>query len=138
MWIYKTSIDWTEGKKGEANCDGKPGLEVATPPEFGGPEDIWTPEDLLTSAVESCIMASSLFFLDRGKVGFRSYKSKAAGHLEKGPTGLVFSRIAVAVTLELEDPSQADAAHKAVVQAEKNCPLSNSLSCPVELSINVS
>ncbi len=137
MWVYKTSIDWTEGKKGEANCDGKPGLEVATPPEFGGPEDIWTPEDLLTSAVESCIMASSLFFLDRGKVSFRSYKSKAAGHLEKGPIGLVFSRIAVEVTLELEDPSQADAAHKAVVQAEKTCPLSNSLSCPVELSINV-
>ncbi len=138
MWTYKTSIDWTEGKKGEANCTGKPAIEVATPPEFGGPENIWTPEDLLTSAVESCIMASALFFLNRGKVQLRSYKSKATGSLEKGPTGLAFTRIAVGVTLELEDPAQADAAHKAVVQAEKTCPLSNSLSCPVELSINVS
>jgi len=138
MWTYKTSVDWKEGKTGEANCSGKPGLEVATPPEFGGPEGIWTPEDLLTTAVESCIMASALFFLNRGKVQFRSYKSKAAGHLEKGPTGLVFSRIVVEVTLVLEDPGQADAAHKAVVQAEKTCPLSNSLSCPVELAINLS
>ena len=138
MWTYETSVDWKEGKTGEANCSGKPGLEVATPPEFGGPEGIWTPEDLLTTAVESCIMASSLFFLNRGKIGFKSYKSKAVGHLEKGPTGLVFSRIAIEVSLELEDSGQADAAHKAVVQAEKSCPLSNSLSCPVELSINVS
>jgi len=138
MWTYKTSVDWKEGKKGEANCSGKPSLEVATPPEFGGPENIWTPEDLLTSAVESCIMASALYFLNRGKIPFRSYKSKAVGTLEKGPIGLVFSRIAVEVTLELEDPAQADAAHKAVVQAEKTCPLSNSLDCPVELSINVS
>ena len=138
MWTYETSIDWTEGKIGEANSNGKPALQIATPPEFGGPEGIWTPEDLLTSAVESCIMASSLFFLNRSKVQTRSYKSKAVGHLEKGPTGLAFTRIAVAVTLELEDPAQADAAHKAVVQAEKTCPLSNSLSCPVELSINIS
>ena len=137
MWTYETSMDWKEGKQGVANCSGKPAIEVATPPEFGGPEGIWTPEDLLTTAVESCIMASSLFFLNRSKVGFKSYKSKAVGTLEKGPTGLSFSRIAVEVILELEDPSQADAAHKAVVRAEKTCPLSNSLSCPVELSISV-
>ena len=138
MWTYETSIDWKEEKTGEANCNGKPAITVATPPEFGGPEGIWTPEDLLTSAVESCIMASSLFFLNRSKIQMRSYKSKATGTLEKGPTGLAFTRITVAVTLELEDLAQADAAHKAVVQAEKTCPLSNSLSCPVELSINIS
>ena len=137
MWTYETSVDWKEGKTGETRCEGKPAIEVATPPEFGGPEGVWTPEDLLTSAVESCIMASSLFFLNRSKVAFKSYSSKAVGHLEKGPTGLVFSRIAVEVSLELEDASQADAAHRAVVQAEKTCPLSNSLSCPVELAINV-
>ena len=138
MWTYETSVEWKEGKVGEANCGGKPAIKVATPPEFGGPEGIWTPEDLLTSAVESCIMASALFFLNRGKIGIKSYKSKSVGTLEKGPTGLVFSRIAVEVGLELEDPAESDAAHKAIVQAEKTCPLSNSLNCPVELAINLS
>ena len=137
MWTYKTSIEWSGGKKGEAKSNGKPALEVATPPEFGGPEGVWTPEDLLTSAVESCIMASALFFIDRGGIALKSYRSKAVGHMEKGPTGLVFSRIAVEVSLGLEDPAQADAAQKAVMQAEKSCPLSNTLNCPVELSIKV-
>ncbi len=138
MWTYETSVDWKEEKTGKAHCEGKPAIEVATPPEFGGPEGIWTPEDLLTSAVESCIMASSLFFLNRGKIGFRSYKSKATGTMEKGAGGLTFSRIAVEVTVELDDPAQADAAHKAVIQAEKTCPLSNSLKCPVELDVHIS
>ena len=138
MWTYETSVDWKEKKTGEAHCEGKPAIAVATPPEFGGPEGIWTPEDLLTSAVESCIMASSLFFLNRGKIGFRSYKSKASGTMEKGAGGLTFSRIAVEVTVELDDPAQADAAHKAVIQAEKTCPLSNSLKCPVELDVHIS
>ena len=138
MWTYETSVEWKEGKQALARCSGKPDIEVSTPPEFGGPEGFWSPEDLQTGAVESCIMASSLFFLERGNIPFRSYRSKAVGTLEKGPAGLVFSRIAVEVTLQLENPAQAEAAHKAVVQAEKTCPLSNSLSCPVELSINVS
>ncbi len=137
MWTYETSVDWKEEKTGVARCEGKPAIEVTTPPEFGGPEGVWTPEDLLTSAVESCIMASSLFFLNRSKVGFRSYKSKATGTMEKGAGGLTFSRIAVEVSLELDDPAQADAARKAVIQAEKTCPLSNSLKCPVELVVNV-
>lgn len=137
MWTYETSVTWKEGKVGEASCGDKPTLTTATPPEFGGPEGIWTPEDLLTTAVESCIMASALFFLNRSKVAFRSYKSKAVGTLEKGATGLMFSRIAVEIVLELEDASQADLARKALVQAEKTCPLSNSLSCPVELSMNI-
>ncbi len=137
MWKYETTVNWKEEKIGEANCGGKPAITVATPPEFGGPEGIWTPEDLLTSAVESCIMASSLFFLNRGKIAFRSYKSKATGTMEKGADGLTFSRIAVEVTLELDDPAQAELARKAIVQAEKTCPLSNSLKCPVELLVNV-
>lgn len=137
MWTYETSVEWKEGKIGEARCNEKPAITVATPPEFGGPEGIWTPEDLLTSAVESCIMASALFFMNRGKIQIRTYQSKATGTLEKSPSGLVFSRIAVEVDVALEDPDQADAAQKALVQAEKSCPLSNTLNCPVELTITI-
>ncbi|MDZ8118824.1 OsmC family protein [Pontiella agarivorans] len=137
MWTYQTSVEWKTDKQGTAHCEGKPAIDVATPPEFGGPEGFWTPEDLMTAAVESCIMASALFFLNRGKIGFRSYSSHAAGTMEKGPSGLVFSRISVTVTLELEDAAQADAARKALQQAEKTCPLSNTLSCPVELTLEI-
>lgn len=138
MWTYETSVDWKQGKTGETRSSGKPTVEVATPPEFGGPENIWTPEDLLTSSVATCIMTSALFFIDRAKIQLRSYKSNATATMEKGPTGLVITGITVAVTVELADPSQSEATHKALVQAEKTCPISNSLNCAVELTLQIS
>ncbi len=138
MWTYEISVDWKEGKIGETRCEGKPAIDVATPPEFGGPEGIWSPEDLLTSAVATCIMTSALFFIDRAKIQLRTYKSNAAGTMEKTDAGLAITRIAIDVSIELDDLAQADAARKAVEQAEKTCPLSNSLKCPVELTVNVS
>ncbi len=138
MWTYETSVDWKEGKTGETRCDGKPAIEVATPPEFGGPENIWTPEDLLTSAVAACIMTSALFFIDRAKIQLRSYKSKATATMEKTPAGLAITRIVIAASIELHDMEQEAAARKAMEQAEKSCPLSISLTCPVELDVHVS
>ncbi|MDF7798804.1 OsmC family protein [Pontiellaceae bacterium B1224] len=137
MWNYKTSIEWTANKQGTLQCAGKPDIEVATPPEFGGPEGFWTPEDLLTGSVESCIMASALFFLTRGKIGFHAYRSNAVSTMEKSPSGLIFNGIALEITLELQDSGQADAARSALMQAEKTCPLSGSLNCPVELEIKL-
>ena len=135
MWTYKTAVDWKEGKTGETRSPGKPTIEVATPPEFGGPENIWTPEDLLTSSVATCIMTSALFFLQRSKIALRSYASEATATMEKGPTGLAITGVKVAVTVALEDASQVDAARKAVERAEKTCPISNSLNCPVSLEL---
>ncbi len=138
MWTYETAVDWKAGKTGETRSAGKPTVEVATPPEFGGPENIWTPEDLLTSSVATCIMTSALFFLDRSRIALRAYKSNATATMEKGPAGLTITGVKVAVTVELEDPEQAEAARKAVEQAEKTCPISNSLQCPVEMELLVS
>ncbi len=138
MWKYEVAVDWKEGKTGESRCAGKPAIEVATPPEFGGPENIWTPEDLLTSAVATCIMTSALFFIGRAKIQMRSYKSNAVGTMEKTAAGLEITRIEVTVSIELEDPAQEEAVRKAMEQAEKTCPLSNSLKCPVALVVNVS
>lgn len=137
MWTYETQVDWKQGKTGETRSSGKPAVEVATPPEFGGPENIWTPEDLLTSAVATCVMTSALFFIDRAKIQLRAYKSNAVATMEKGPTGLTITGIKVEVRVELKDPSQAEAARKAVEQAEKTCPISNSLKCPVALALQV-
>ena len=138
MWTYETSVDWKEEKIGETRCAGKPAIEVATPPEFGGPENIWTPEDLLTSAVATCIMTSALFFFGRAKIQPRAYKSKATATMEKISAGLAITRMTIAVSIELDDMEQETAVRKAMEQAEKTCPLSISLKCPVELDVHIS
>ena len=137
MWTYETSVDWKQGKTGVTRSIGKPTVEVATPPEFGGPENIWTPEDLLTSAVATCIMTSALFFIDRAKIGLLSYKSNAVATMEKTATGLEITGVKVDVSVEVADAGQQEAARHAIEQAEKTCPISNSLRCPVFMNLQV-
>jgi len=138
MWKYDTAINWKEAKKGEMLAEGKPSLEVATPPEFGGPENIWTPEDLLTSAVASCLMTSLLFFAEKSRIVMCSYTSQATATMEKTPEGLRITGVKVAVHVTLAEKKQEAALKKAMAFAEKTCPVSHSLVCPVELTLQVS
>ena len=138
MWTYETAVDWKEGKIGKTRAAGKPTVEVATPPEFGGPENYWSPEELISSAVASCVMTSALFFFERGKIALRSYKSKATTTMGKGPAGLALTGMKITIDLKLEDPAQEEAARTAVQQAKKSCPLSNALTIPVEMELTIS
>jgi organic hydroperoxide reductase OsmC/OhrA len=137
MWTYETSVVWKEGKLGETHAGGKPPIEVATPPEFGGPGNYWTPEDLLTSAVASCIMTSALFFIERADIILRSYMSNATGQMEKGPGGLTITSVKVEIAVTLAEPDDEPALRKAIDRAEATCPISRSLNCPVEVTLHV-
>jgi organic hydroperoxide reductase OsmC/OhrA len=137
MWKYNTTVAWKSGKEGSLQCEGKPEVPVATPPEFGGPKDIWTPEDLLTGAVASCVMTSLLFFAEKAGIKMRSYTSRATGTMEKTPQGLAITGVAIEVAVGLGDPGQEPAIRKAMERAEQTCPVSRSLKCPVALTLQV-
>lgn len=138
MWTYQTSVNWTSGKAGVLRSENKPDVPVGTPPEFGGPkEGCWTPEDLVAGAAGSCIMASTLFFIDRAGIELTSYNSRASAVMEKRLSGLAITGVTVEVTVTLNQPGQEAALREAIHQAEKNCPVSALLKCPVELSMNI-
>jgi len=137
MWQYETSVVWKEGKRGEIHSGGKHPIEAATPPEFGGPQNYWSPEDLLTGSVATCIMTSAIFFLERAGVEINAYISNATGRMEKGAKGLEMTGIDVEVSVTVDDASKEDAVRTALERAEQTCPISNALSFPVELEVQV-
>lgn len=138
MWTYKTSVNWDSEKTGVLRSENKPDVPIGTPPEFGGPkEGYWTPEDMVAASVGSCIMTSALFFIDRAGIDLRSYQSSAAAVMEKTPSGLAITNVTVEATVSLKDSAQEDGLRKAMGQAEKNCPVSALLKCPVELTVQV-
>jgi len=138
MWTYKTSVNWNEGKTGVIRSQNKPDVPVGTPPEFGGPKDgYWTPEDLVAASVGSCIMTSALFFIDRAGIELQSYESGTSAVMEKTPSGLAITKVTVEATVSLKDSAQENGLRKAMDQAEKNCPVSALLKCPVELTVQV-
>jgi organic hydroperoxide reductase OsmC/OhrA len=137
MWKYEIAVDWEEEKIGQVGAEGKSEFKVATPPEFGGPENQWTPEDLLAASVASCVMTSTLFFTNRSKIEMDSYQSKAIATMEKTPAGLAITAIQVLITVQLKDVSQSEAMQKAVDMAKKNCPVSAALNCPVKIELSI-
>ncbi len=92
-FIYTTKVKWLKERVGRVASSGKPVLEISTPPEFGGKEGVWAPEELFIASVNSCVMTTFLYFANKEKLNFVSYESEAEGILERGKRGFWFSQI---------------------------------------------
>ena len=105
VYTYHTSVNRTEQRKGVISCAGKPDIQVATPPEFKGHEDIWSPEDLFVTSANICLMTTFLAVAERA--------------------GLA--------TITLATSSDAAKTKELIEKAEANCLISNSMKVRVNL-----
>jgi len=138
MYRYGTRVAWRRGKEGDIRTDGRPGIKVSTPPEFGGPGGMWSPEELLVASVASCLMTTFLYFVELLGIRLVSYDSNAGGTMEKTPDGLRFTAMDVAIAVKVESESDSQKAHGLKKKLEKYCPISTSVNFPVQLSLEVS
>ena len=117
----------------KSSWEGKPSIEVATPPEFKGHEGIITPEDLYVAAENVCMFTT---FLSRAKLvncNFKSYKTDAKGFLEKNETGFVFTKIVINVYVTVATKEDIPRAEEAIKLAKERCFIGNSIKTEVEL-----
>ena len=134
MWKFDTSMKWLEGETCEITAaGGQPPVQITPPADLGGKAGYWTPEDLLVSAIESCMLLTTLSVLAKQKVALKSYSSTAQGVMEKTPNGLRFTGLDIAITLSTENPADGEKAVRAVGIAEKYCPVSNAVNFPVRV-----
>ena len=136
-YSYETTIVWRDKKEGTIHVQGNPELNVAAPPEFGGPSNRWSPEQLFVASVGSCLMNTFLFFAEMLRIGIHSYRSIASGHMEKTPDGLRFTAIDVVIFAGVKDGEGMQKAKKLQSKLEKYCPISTSLRCPVRLDFKI-
>ena len=130
---YRTSVRWTGEKKGTMSVEGKPPVEVATPPEFKGHEGIWSPEDLFVASVNSCILTTFLAFAEREGLGFSAFESEAEGILEFVDGKFLFTKVVVRPRVALGDAREREKALEILRKAERNCLVSNSVRTAIEL-----
>jgi len=135
MSEYRTAVTWKSGQELDVACEGKPALAVSSPPEFGGNGERWSPEDLLAGAVESCLLLTTLYFVDQMKIGLASYASEAVAEMKRTSEGLRFQSIRVAIEAGVSSAEDEEKMQKAASQAEAFCPVSAAVNCPVEVSL---
>ncbi|WP_447976935.1 OsmC family protein [Candidatus Nitrospira bockiana] len=135
VYTYRTSLKWTEAKKGTLSSAGKPDLQVATPPEFKGHAGIWSPEDLFVASITVCIMSTFLAFAERAGLGFQGYESEGEGRVELVDGALQVTSVAVKVALRLAGAADADRAKELMEKAERHCLISRSVKSHISLDV---
>lgn len=133
-WRYANTVRWAEAKRGSLTAEGKPDIEVATPPDFGGHEATWSPEDLFVAAVNGCIMTTFLYYQGKEGIELVGYASTAEGVLEFGDDGLVFTRVEVRPEVVVASETDRKKAERALQRSEEVCLISNSVSAAVTVT----
>ena len=137
VYEYKTRLNWTGERKGTLSSDGKPDVFGACPPEFGGHENIWTPEDMFVASVELCTMSTFLWLAAKQKLEIKSYKSQAIGKASMADGKMKYVSLEVkpeVIVFEEEDIARAE---KVFEDIEKWCLITNSISTKVDIEPNV-
>ena len=133
-FTYRTDSVWSGGQASTLSAEGKPVLQVSTPPEFHGTRGVWTPEEMFVGAVELCHMNTFLAFATKRHMQVLSYESHANGVLEEIDGDFRFTRIVIFPTIVVRNPVNVTDVHVLLRDAEKHCLLANSIASIVEIN----
>jgi len=135
---YATSLRWTGQHKGDLSCEGKPTLNVACPPEWGGHPGIWSPEDLFVGSLEVCTLTTFLFLLDKLRGRISSYESSATGTAQMVKGDFVFKDIVIKALVKAPTALDAEKAGKVFSEIGKLCLITKSVNCEVRVEPEIS
>ena len=121
-----------------AHADGKPTIEIATPPVFRGTDpSIWSPEEFLVAAAAACLAVTFSGLAARDGLSYTKLKVDGDGVVgRRGDGRFGFTRLLLRLELET-DPTREAHARELAEQAEQTCLVSVSLDLPVETAIEV-
>ena len=111
-------------------------IAVGPPPQFGGTDQVWSPEELLLGAVLECLWTTFEAYARRDGLEVQGWKGNVVGVLDKSPTGPVFTSIAQTVELTVAAADE-ERARRVLLTAEKHCIIANALRVPVTLAVEI-
>src|SRR5512141_722150 len=130
---YSTSTAWTHNRQGTIASNGKPAVDVSSPPEFKGVPGIWSPEDLFVAAVDGCQMTTFLALAARAGITLRSYARSARGTLGCAEGGYRFTRVTLAPHIAVGAGTDSSAVEELVESAHHMCLIGRSIQAEVSV-----
>ncbi len=129
-WLYHNKLKWKGEKKADLKfVESRQEIEVATPPEFGGHENIISPEDLFVSSANVCYMTTLLGTIKNMGVELVSYESEAEGILETVGKMKIFTKIIIKPRIKAKETEEK--IRMILDHAEKRCLVANSMKTQV-------
>ncbi len=119
---YLAEVEWAGGNRGNLRFPSLPTIEVAPPPEFGGPGGGWTPEGLYVGSVASCFMMTFLAIALHSRLGIASATVSAEGKLDKDSDGgYRFTEVILRPVVVVERFAETERAERLLRKAEQSC-----------------
>jgi len=137
---YEVNVTGTGPKSGvlDAPHDLLPALDVSSPPEFGGPGRVWSPEHLFVASVASCLMTTFRAIAANSGVAVVDYVDHSVGRLQRGADGLYsIVRITLKPRVVISEDSSPERASRILEKAERVCLISRSIRSEVVLEPTV-
>ena len=108
-------------------------LRSATPAEFGGPGDRWSPETLLVGAVADCFILTFRAIAKASKLPWISLDCEVTGTLDRVDNVTQFTHFNMTAHLVVPDGTDERLARRALEKADRGCLISTSLKGSVTL-----
>jgi organic hydroperoxide reductase OsmC/OhrA len=118
---------WTSGQAGIAKSDSANAIHFTAPPEFGGLEGRWTPEDLLMTALASCFTTTFHAIAGCSKFEYTDLAVETEGTVGKTDNGYCFSEIVIRPSLTIPNEEQREWAISLLDKAKALCLVSRAL-----------
>jgi len=126
---YRVVAWWTSERTGIARSDSAPSaIHFASPPELGGLQGRWTPEDLLLCAVASCYTTTLRALAEDSKLPYSDLEVAIEGTVENTDSGYRFTEIVLRPTVTISDEQDRARALRLLQKANSACLLSRALS----------
>ena len=120
---------WSAGRTGLAKADSAPNsIHFAAPPQFGGLEGRWTPEDLLLGAIASCFTTTFRVLAEHSKWEYLDLQVEVQGVVNKAESGYHFTNIVLRPMLKIHAETERQRGFHLLQKAHELCLVSRALS----------
>lgn len=119
------------------NSTGLPELASQPPRQFGGPGNVWSPEDLLVAAVADCFCLSFRAIAAASKFAFSDLQCEVTGTLDRVERSMLFTEFKIVARLTLPAGVDSERGQRLLEKAEQTCLITNSLKSAIHLESTV-
>ena len=129
---FKTQLNWLGNKKGNLSADDVQGtIHVATPFQFGGEGQEWSPEHLFLGSISGCFMTTFLLFARKLDVALSNFSCAAMAQINLVNGKYEFTQINLLVKLNIMDESLRGKTIQVLQKTQQHGLVSNVVKCPV-------
>ena len=117
--------------------EGLQDLDTQGPPQFGGPEGVWSPETMLTGAVANCFILSFRAIARASKFEWASLQVDVDGILDRPERATYFTGFNIHAVLDVADGANVEMAERLLEKAEKICLVTASMKSEIVLTTEI-